>query len=216
MVQPYRARWRKTNAKTALEFLADLQHEFWFPRHSVWLGSTARQHERDLQLSRSKGIRYSFTLACWASHRIDRATHYRRDERPHMELARQTTPLFSGRCDPFKHSPFLHARFNWRENGSWVALGSGRKHQYQHGAFPRVCRGQAEHRTANSRLRHAELLHWYWCVTGKCTAAYLPIHGCDRQDCEWYSPHVAILFQDWGSRLPDSSSLDHLYHERIS
>src|SRR5258705_296081 len=149
MLRPCAITCVRPERKSALEFLADLQHEFWFPRHSVWLGSTARQHERNLQLPRSKGIRYSFTLARWASHGIDRPTHYRRNERPDMELAWPPPALFSGRCDPFKHSPFLHPRFNWRQNGSWVALGLGCKHQHQLGALPRFFGGEVEHRKAN-------------------------------------------------------------------
>src|SRR6267143_878672 len=38
------ASWRTTNAKTTLELLADLQHEFWIYGHPVWVGVTACQH----------------------------------------------------------------------------------------------------------------------------------------------------------------------------
>src|SRR6266511_5354737 len=44
--------WRTTNAKTTLELLANLQHEFWVYGHPVWVGLAARQHERHLYLPR--------------------------------------------------------------------------------------------------------------------------------------------------------------------
>ena len=40
----------RNDEQTTSEFLANLQHEFWVPRDSVWLGPAARQHERHLNL----------------------------------------------------------------------------------------------------------------------------------------------------------------------
>src|SRR6476646_10259297 len=96
-------RWWRVNEKTASEFLADLEHEFRVPRHSVWLGVAARQHEPDLQVPARRRKLAAVSLARWSNHRSDHSTHHRLDERPHLEPARAAPSLFSRGGDSREH-----------------------------------------------------------------------------------------------------------------
>src|SRR5260370_33140914 len=127
--------------ETTLELLADLEHEFWFPRHSVRLGLATSEHERHIQLSRRERISNTSSLARWSSYWFDCAADHRRHERSHMELAGPATPLLPGRGNSFQCCALCHAGFYRSQNGGEPALGFGRQHQYQHGAVPRFrCR----------------------------------------------------------------------------
>src|SRR6266404_1821449 len=70
-----------TNAKTAFELLADLEHEFRIPRHPVRLGITAWQYERHLRETRRKSRSATNPLARRAAYWVDRTTNHRLHER---------------------------------------------------------------------------------------------------------------------------------------
>src|SRR5260370_40134839 len=122
--------------ETTLELLADLEHEFWFPRHSVRLGPATSEHERHLQLSRRERISNTSSLARWSSYWFDCAADHRRHERSHMELAGPAAALLPGRGNSFQCCALCHAcLYRWQDRAG-PALGVGRPHQYQHGRVP--------------------------------------------------------------------------------
>src|SRR5450631_1561196 len=68
---------RLNDSKTTQELLADLEHEFWVPRHPVWLGIADGQHERHLRISgRSRGPD-SDPVARGPAHRSAGAAYHR-------------------------------------------------------------------------------------------------------------------------------------------
>src|SRR5215469_14812508 len=64
------------NAETTKEPLADLEHEFRVPRHSVWLGAADGQHERYLRIPRCACRSDSHFVAGSSADGIDRSAHH--------------------------------------------------------------------------------------------------------------------------------------------
>src|SRR6185503_7379577 len=127
-------------AETTLELLADLEHEFRVPRHSVWLGFTAREHEPDLQVPACRGEFDFLPLARWPNYGFNYSTDHRFDERPHLEPSRSPPSLLSHRRDSREHRSVLHARFVGIVDGCRTALDSRCKHQHHDGTVPSVRR----------------------------------------------------------------------------
>src|SRR5215207_7607463 len=97
------------SCEAPLELLADLEHEFRVPRHSIWLGLAARQYERHLRKARRKSRSTANSLACSASHGFDRSADHRLYERSHVDPAGPSPPIFSRRRNPREHRALHHA-----------------------------------------------------------------------------------------------------------
>src|SRR5262249_2536171 len=99
------------NAKTTLELLADLEHEFWFHGDPVWLGITAREHEWYLPLSWSKARAGPDLVAGRSGNWFDCAANHRLDERSHVEPPRTSSTIFLDGSDSCQHCSLFHAGF---------------------------------------------------------------------------------------------------------
>src|SRR5215211_4652060 len=109
-------------AETTLELLADLEHEFRVPRHSIWLGLAARQHERHLRKARRKSGSTADSLAGCTAHGIDRSTHHRLYERSHVDASRSPPPVLSCRRYSGEHCTLLHADVFESVDGGRITL----------------------------------------------------------------------------------------------
>src|SRR5262245_17361689 len=69
------------------ELLAAVQHELWLPRHPVRVGSPAGEHVGPIREARRASRSSPLALVGCASHGLDRTTHRRRVERPHVGAA---------------------------------------------------------------------------------------------------------------------------------
>src|SRR5262249_48521988 len=128
-------RIRGSHAKTTSELLANLEHEFWLPWHSIRLGIANGQYEPDLQVSRSEGRRYPIAVACRAADRIYRATDYWRCERSDLGTAWQAAAVFPRRRDIELDGASGNAELQRALDGGGLALDFGRINQCVDGAI---------------------------------------------------------------------------------
>src|SRR5207253_1551415 len=85
---------RDPDAATAFELRADVQHELRFPRHSVRLGTAAREHVGRVRAAWRPSRPSAFALAGRADDRIAGAADRWRAERPNVGAARAQTSVF--------------------------------------------------------------------------------------------------------------------------
>src|SRR5690242_11233386 len=81
-------------AKAPLKLLADLEHEFRFSGHPIWLGASTCEHERHLCQARRGPVENSDLVAGRTNHRPAGAADHWLDERSYMVLVRTAAPLF--------------------------------------------------------------------------------------------------------------------------
>src|SRR5271165_2496092 len=147
------------DAETAKKLLANLEHEFRVPRHSVWLGPADGQYERHLRVSGGASGPDPDSMVGGSAYWITRTTHHRALQRQHVDMARAPEALFPHRRHPQLMRADSDAKVVDALDGRGVAVDLGFLHQHQHGAIPRVRGRSAAGRATHPGLRHAESLH---------------------------------------------------------